>query len=53
VGLPIWMTEIDVAAANEHVRADDLEVISFPYLHYGLDNLLSGINSWHACDCGH
>lgn len=24
--LPIWLTEIDVAAANEHIRADDLEV---------------------------
>nr|XP_024401713.1 uncharacterized protein LOC112294935 isoform X5 [Physcomitrium patens]XP_024401714.1 uncharacterized protein LOC112294935 isoform X5 [Physcomitrium patens] len=27
VGLPLWMTEIDIAAANEHIRADDLEVV--------------------------
>ncbi|KAG0556903.1 hypothetical protein KC19_11G087700 [Ceratodon purpureus] len=27
VGIPIWMTEIDVAAENEHIRADDLEVL--------------------------
>nr|XP_024360646.1 uncharacterized protein LOC112274978 isoform X2 [Physcomitrium patens] len=27
VGLPIWMTEIDVAADNEYIRADDLEVM--------------------------
>jgi GH35 family endo-1,4-beta-xylanase len=33
VGMPIWMTEIDVAATNEHTRADDLEVTycSQPY----------------------
>lgn len=29
LGIPIWMTEIDVAAANEHIRADDLEVLLF------------------------
>jgi GH35 family endo-1,4-beta-xylanase len=28
VGIPIWMTEIDVAAENEHIRADDLEVLT-------------------------
>lgn len=27
LGMPIWMTEIDVAATNEHTRADDLEVV--------------------------
>jgi len=53
VGLPIWMTEIDVAAANEHVRADDLEVISNPHLYYGLDNQSLDITGWHAWDCGH
>ena len=26
LGLPIWMTEVDVGAANEYLRADDLEV---------------------------
>ncbi|OEL38333.1 Anti-sigma-I factor RsgI6 [Dichanthelium oligosanthes] len=26
LGLPIWITELDVAAENEHLRADDLEV---------------------------
>lgn len=27
LGLPIWFTELDVSASNEHVRADDLEVV--------------------------
>ncbi|KAG6534236.1 endo-1,4-beta-xylanase 1-like isoform X2 [Zingiber officinale] len=27
LGLPIWLTELDVSAVNEHVRADDLEVV--------------------------
>lgn len=27
LGLPIWFTELDVAASNVHVRADDLEVV--------------------------
>ncbi|MCL7029451.1 hypothetical protein MKW94_015977 [Papaver nudicaule] len=27
LGLPIWFTELDVSAANEYVRADDLEVM--------------------------
>jgi hypothetical protein len=27
LGIPIWITELDVTADNEHVRADDLEVI--------------------------
>lgn len=27
LGLPIWFTEVDVGAENEHLRADDLEVI--------------------------
>ncbi|KAM7518452.1 hypothetical protein LguiB_017414 [Lonicera macranthoides] len=27
LGLPIWFTELDVSSVNEHVRADDLEVI--------------------------
>ncbi|GJN07532.1 hypothetical protein PR202_ga25371 [Eleusine coracana subsp. coracana] len=26
LGLPIWITELDVTAENEHIRADDLEV---------------------------
>ncbi|CAI9264239.1 unnamed protein product [Lactuca saligna] len=26
-GLPIWFTELDVSSVNEHVRADDLEVM--------------------------
>ncbi|KAF5807833.1 putative endo-1,4-beta-xylanase [Helianthus annuus] len=26
-GLPIWFTELDVCSMNEHVRADDLEVM--------------------------
>ncbi|KAL8546785.1 hypothetical protein ACS0TY_006487 [Phlomoides rotata] len=27
LGLPIWLTELDVSSENEHVRADDLEVM--------------------------
>ncbi|CAI9111224.1 OLC1v1011397C1 [Oldenlandia corymbosa var. corymbosa] len=27
VGLPIWFTELDVVSNNEHIRADDLEVM--------------------------
>ncbi|KAH6833355.1 glycosyl hydrolase family 10 protein / carbohydrate-binding domain-containing protein [Perilla frutescens var. hirtella] len=27
LGLPIWFTEIDVSSNNEHVRAEDLEVM--------------------------
>ncbi|CAI9116036.1 OLC1v1017080C2 [Oldenlandia corymbosa var. corymbosa] len=27
LGLPIWFTELDVSSANEHIRADDLEVM--------------------------
>ncbi|KAG7943426.1 hypothetical protein I3843_15G038100 [Carya illinoinensis] len=27
LGLPIWFTELDVSSINEHVRADDLEVM--------------------------
>lgn len=27
LGLPIWLTELDVSSTNEYVRADDLEVM--------------------------
>lgn len=27
LGLPIWFTELDVSSTNEHIRADDLEVM--------------------------
>jgi GH35 family endo-1,4-beta-xylanase len=27
LGLPLWFTEVDVSSDNEHVRADDLEVV--------------------------
>ncbi|KAI4389839.1 hypothetical protein MLD38_002019 [Melastoma candidum] len=27
LGIPIWFTEVDVSSINEHVRADDLEVM--------------------------
>ncbi|XP_071728739.1 endo-1,4-beta-xylanase 1-like [Rutidosis leptorrhynchoides] len=27
LGLPIWFTELDVSSNNEHIRADDLEVM--------------------------
>lgn len=27
LGLPIWFTELDVSSVNEHIRADDVEVM--------------------------
>ncbi|KAL4181317.1 hypothetical protein AMTRI_Chr12g270610 [Amborella trichopoda] len=27
LGLPIWFTELDVSSVNDHIRADDLEVM--------------------------
>ncbi|PQM38373.1 endo-1 4-beta-xylanase A [Prunus yedoensis var. nudiflora] len=43
LGLPIWFTELDVSSVNEHVRADDLEVM----LREGFANpAVEGIMLW-------
>lgn len=43
LGLPIWFTELDVSSINEHVRADDLEVM----LREGFANpAVEGIMLW-------
>lgn len=41
LGLPIWFTELDVAASNEHVRADDLEVmLREAYAHPSVEGIM-------------
>lgn len=41
LGLPIWFTELDVSAVNEHVRADDLEVVlREAYAHPALEGVM-------------
>lgn len=41
VGLPIWFTELDVSSANEHVRADDLEVMMREaFAHPGVEGIM-------------
>ncbi|KAJ6813531.1 uncharacterized protein M6B38_141915 [Iris pallida] len=41
LGLPIWFTELDVAASNEHVRADDLEVmLREAYAHPSVEGIV-------------
>ena len=41
LGLPIWFTEVDVSAVNEHVRADDLEVIlREAYAHPAVEGIM-------------
>nr|XP_043608585.1 endo-1,4-beta-xylanase 1-like [Erigeron canadensis] len=40
-GLPIWFTELDVSSENEHVRADDLEVIlREAFAHPGVEGIM-------------
>lgn len=40
-GLPIWFTELDVSCINEHVRADDLEVIMREaFAHPGVEGIM-------------
>lgn len=41
LGLPIWFTEIDIAAVNEHVRAEDLEVmLREAYAHPAVEGIV-------------
>ncbi|CAL9778504.1 unnamed protein product [Musa acuminata subsp. burmannicoides] len=41
LGLPIWFTEVDVSAANEYVRADDLEVmLREAYAHPAVEGIM-------------
>ncbi|XP_059634332.1 endo-1,4-beta-xylanase 1-like [Cornus florida] len=41
LGLPIWFTELDVSSINEHVRADDLEVmLREAYAHPAVDGVM-------------
>uniref|UniRef100_A0A0A0L014 GH10 domain-containing protein n=1 Tax=Cucumis sativus TaxID=3659 RepID=A0A0A0L014_CUCSA len=41
LGLPIWFTELDVSSINEHVRADDLEVmLREAYAHPAVEGIM-------------
>ncbi|XBI74054.1 hypothetical protein VPH35_067669 [Triticum aestivum] len=41
LGLPLWFTELDVSAANEYVRADDLEVmLREAYAHPAVEGVM-------------
>ncbi|KAL6637585.1 hypothetical protein ACP70R_025157 [Stipagrostis hirtigluma subsp. patula] len=41
LGLPLWFTELDVSSANEHVRADDLEVmLREAYAHPAVEGVM-------------
>lgn len=41
LGLPIWFTELDVSSTNEHVRADDLEVmLREAFAHPAVDGIM-------------
>ncbi|CAK9173888.1 unnamed protein product [Ilex paraguariensis] len=41
LGLPIWFTELDVSSNNEHVRADDLEVmLREAFAHPAVDGVM-------------
>ncbi|CAL5383907.1 unnamed protein product [Camellia sinensis] len=41
LGLPIWFTELDVSSINEHIRADDLEVmLREAYAHPAVDGVM-------------
>ncbi|XP_062158949.1 endo-1,4-beta-xylanase 1-like [Alnus glutinosa] len=41
LGLPIWFTELDVSSINEHVRADDLEVmLREGFAHPAVDGIM-------------
>ncbi|KAK4781636.1 hypothetical protein SAY86_015738 [Trapa natans] len=41
LGLPIWFTELDVSSVNEHVRADDLEVmLREAYAHAAVEGVM-------------
>ncbi|KAI3725624.1 hypothetical protein L1987_65415 [Smallanthus sonchifolius] len=41
LGLPIWFTELDVSSVNEHIRADDLEVMfREAYAHPAVEGIM-------------
>ncbi|CAI5484769.1 unnamed protein product [Closterium sp. Yama58-4] len=41
VGLPVWVTELDVSSADEKVRADDLEIcLREAFAHGGLEGVV-------------
>ncbi|XP_027149767.1 endo-1,4-beta-xylanase 1-like [Coffea eugenioides] len=41
LGLPIWFTELDVSSDNEHIRADDLEVmLREAFAHPAVDGVM-------------
>lgn len=41
LGLPIWLTELDVSSANEYIRADDLEVVlREAYAHPAVEGIM-------------
>ncbi|GJN37565.1 hypothetical protein PR202_gb26537 [Eleusine coracana subsp. coracana] len=41
-GLPIWITELDVSAADDNVRADDLEIVlREAYAHPAVEGLVN------------
>jgi GH35 family endo-1,4-beta-xylanase len=41
LGLPLWFTEVDVSSENEHVRADDLElVLREAYAHPAVEGVM-------------
>ncbi|PKI55577.1 hypothetical protein CRG98_024025 [Punica granatum] len=41
LGLPIWFTELDVSSENEHIRADDLEVmLREAYAHAAVEGVM-------------
>ncbi|CAN0878274.1 Endo-1,4-beta-xylanase 1 [Linum grandiflorum] len=41
LGLPIWFTELDVSSVNEHVRAEDLEVmLREAYAHPSVEGIV-------------
>lgn len=41
LGLPIWFTELDVSSINEHIRADDLEVmLREAFAHPAVDGVM-------------
>ncbi|KAG9440028.1 hypothetical protein H6P81_020193 [Aristolochia fimbriata] len=47
LSLPIWFTELDVSSTNEHVRADDLEVmLREAFAHPAVE----GITLWGFCE---
>ncbi|XP_024517945.1 uncharacterized protein LOC9637546 [Selaginella moellendorffii] len=49
LGLPIWLTEVDVSSSNEHVRADDLEaVLREAFAHPAVEGVVLW-GFWQGC----